>query len=276
MGQESLSVFPSERARGTKRPPLFVPTHVSANHVANHVDENDAPLRALFGAIETAPHVQPAPTPARAPAPPIKLSSGSRVGIALAATIILGLAGLAVLPPANSAPPETSVPSGDPVSPPLPLVQTATHQTSSAVQAPVVAPASIVATPPAVVPPPAVAPTAVKIAPRVAAQVGSRARASAIAPASAGAPAVVAARPIAGARAFAGTLIVDSVPQGATVLINQRNAGVTPLRLQNHPAGSYAVRVELNGFERSTAVVRVAAETTTRINPTLRLTPSAR
>ena len=73
-----------------------------------------------------------------------------------------------------------------------------------------------------------------------------------------------------GAPGFNGTLIVESVPAGATVLINQRPAGVTPLRLPNYPAGSYAVWVEREGFQRWTAGVRVPADTTTLVNPILR------
>ena len=40
------------------------------------------------------------------------------------------------------------------------------------------------------------------------------------------------------APAFTGILIVDSVPRGAAVLMNQKPLGVTPLRLPAQPAGS--------------------------------------
>ena len=263
MGQESLSFFPSERERGTKPPP---PRVVPVQSSPGDVDDGDARLRALFGAIETTPPRRPAPAPA--PAPRAKIASGTRIGAALAAAAILGLAGLTMLQPANSAPPETSVPSAAQIPPPMPVVESADRQSSQSVDGLAAAPS------PAVLPPTA-PPPAVEIAPRAAPQVAPqtvpRARASA------SVPRVLPKAPAsAGAGAFAGTLVVDSVPQGATVLINQRNAGVTPLRLPNHPAGSYAVWVELDGFQRSTAVVRVAASTTTRVNPTLRLAPSAR
>jgi hypothetical protein len=68
---------------------------------------------------------------------------------------------------------------------------------------------------------------------------------------------------------FKGHLVVDSVPTGATVLINQRPAGTTPLRVTDYPAGSYAVWVEREGYERWTAGVLVQADKTTRIRPVL-------
>jgi len=68
---------------------------------------------------------------------------------------------------------------------------------------------------------------------------------------------------------FKGHLVVDSVPTGATVLINQRPAGTTPLHVTDYPAGSYAVWVEREGYERWTAGVLVQADKTTRIRPML-------
>ena len=75
---------------------------------------------------------------------------------------------------------------------------------------------------------------------------------------------------------FKGHLVVDSVPTGATVLINQRSAGTTPLNLADHPAGSYAVWVELPGYERWTAAVRVQANRTTNVRPLLSASTPAR
>ena len=72
---------------------------------------------------------------------------------------------------------------------------------------------------------------------------------------------------------FTGELVVDSVPAGATVLINQRPVGTTPLRLTDYPAGSYAVWVERDGYQRWTAGVRVQAKTTTHIRPLLSSKP---
>ena len=73
---------------------------------------------------------------------------------------------------------------------------------------------------------------------------------------------------------FRGHFVVDSVPTGATVLINQRPAGTTPLHLADYPAGSYAVWVELDGYERWTAAVRVQANRTTTVRPLLLSAPA--
>ena len=73
---------------------------------------------------------------------------------------------------------------------------------------------------------------------------------------------------------YKGDFVVDSVPAGATVLINQRPAGTTPLHLEDYPAGSYAVWVELEGYERWTAAIRVQANRTTNIRPLLSSTPT--
>jgi hypothetical protein len=75
---------------------------------------------------------------------------------------------------------------------------------------------------------------------------------------------------VATARTFTGVLIIESVPPGATVLMNLKPVGVTPLHLTAHPAGSYAIRLEREGFERWTAGIRVTADTTTHINPVLK------
>ena len=68
---------------------------------------------------------------------------------------------------------------------------------------------------------------------------------------------------------FKGHLVIDSVPTGATVLINQRPAGTTPLHVTEHPTGSYAVWIEREGYQRWTAGVLVQADKTTRIRPVL-------
>ncbi|HKY21580.1 MAG TPA: PEGA domain-containing protein [Vicinamibacterales bacterium] len=69
---------------------------------------------------------------------------------------------------------------------------------------------------------------------------------------------------------FKGHLIVDSEPPGATVLVNQRPVGVTPLDLGPHPTGSYAVWVQHEGYERWTAGVLVPASKVTRVKAELR------
>jgi len=68
---------------------------------------------------------------------------------------------------------------------------------------------------------------------------------------------------------FQGRLIVDSNPQGATVLINQRAVGVTPLDLPRYRAASYAVWVEREGYARWSAAVLVPADKVTRLKAQL-------
>ncbi len=68
---------------------------------------------------------------------------------------------------------------------------------------------------------------------------------------------------------FRGRLIVDSEPRGATVLINQEKAGVTPLDLSRYPAASYAVWVEHPGYRRWSAGVLVPANRVTRVKARL-------
>jgi hypothetical protein len=69
---------------------------------------------------------------------------------------------------------------------------------------------------------------------------------------------------------FAGTLSITSVPSGASVSINGKPAGVTPLRLPRQRAGSLAVQVAHDGFERWSAAVLVPADQLTQVTAKLR------
>jgi PEGA domain len=69
---------------------------------------------------------------------------------------------------------------------------------------------------------------------------------------------------------FVGTLSISSVPSGASVSINGKAAGVTPLRLPRQPAGSLAVQIAQDGFERWSAAVRVPADQLTQVTARLR------
>lgn len=71
-------------------------------------------------------------------------------------------------------------------------------------------------------------------------------------------------------RVFVGTLSIASVPPGATVAINGKRAGVTPLKLSGHRAGSSAVQISQEGFERWSASVRVPADRVTEVDARLR------
>jgi serine/threonine protein kinase len=66
-----------------------------------------------------------------------------------------------------------------------------------------------------------------------------------------------------------GTLFVDSRPQGAKVMVNGKPAGVTPLRLNEQPVGSYEVRLELADHQPWTATTRVVGGETARVTGSL-------
>jgi len=70
---------------------------------------------------------------------------------------------------------------------------------------------------------------------------------------------------------FRGSLVVNSRPSGALVLLNGRSVGRTPLVLRNQPAGSRAVRVDLDGYEPWSSAVQVVADTETRLRAELRM-----
>lgn len=60
---------------------------------------------------------------------------------------------------------------------------------------------------------------------------------------------------------YRGSLAVNSSPNGASVFVNGFPVGITPLVLNDVPAGSRVVRVEMDGYERWTSAVRVVANT---------------
>jgi hypothetical protein len=62
-----------------------------------------------------------------------------------------------------------------------------------------------------------------------------------------------------------GSLFVDSRPQGAKVILNGKPAGVTPLRLNDQPAGNYEVRLELADHQPWTAATRIVGGETARV-----------
>jgi ferritin-like metal-binding protein YciE len=69
---------------------------------------------------------------------------------------------------------------------------------------------------------------------------------------------------------FVGDLSITSIPRGARVLVNGRAVGVTPLTLREQRAGSVAVQIASEGFERWTASVQIPAGRVTNIAATLR------
>jgi protein kinase-like protein/PEGA domain-containing protein len=94
-------------------------------------------------------------------------------------------------------------------------------------------------------------------------------RTSAAAPKPAArAPAAAATKPGAAAAkptAKTGEIFVDSRPQGATVLVDGKAVGVTPLRLTSQPAGSHTVRLELADHQPWTSTATVIGGQTARV-----------
>jgi hypothetical protein len=67
-------------------------------------------------------------------------------------------------------------------------------------------------------------------------------------------------RPAAAARPlFPGSLVVRSRPAGASVFLNGRFVGTTPLTLRDQSAGSRAVRVTLDGYDPWTTAAQIVA-----------------
>lgn len=67
-----------------------------------------------------------------------------------------------------------------------------------------------------------------------------------------------------------GSLAVSSSPPGAQVFVNGVAVGVTPLVLDSVPIGSRVVRIELEGHERWSSVVRIVANEQTMAAASLR------
>jgi hypothetical protein len=83
---------------------------------------------------------------------------------------------------------------------------------------------------------------------------------------------VRAAKDGAAGQQFVGDLAIESQPAGATVLLNQRPVGKTPVLLTSVRTGSYVLWIEREGYNRWTAAVLVSAVNQTRINAKLERT----
>jgi hypothetical protein len=68
---------------------------------------------------------------------------------------------------------------------------------------------------------------------------------------------------------FTGWLVIDSRPTGAHVFLDGRQIGTTPLSIGEVAAGEHAVRLELDGYRRWTASVRVVTGERNRITASL-------
>jgi PEGA domain-containing protein len=68
---------------------------------------------------------------------------------------------------------------------------------------------------------------------------------------------------------YTGSIYVDSRPRGATVLIDGRNVGQTPLSLPGVPIGSHVVKIEMTGKQPWSATTRVTAGAMARVTGSL-------
>ena len=71
------------------------------------------------------------------------------------------------------------------------------------------------------------------------------------------------------ASGYRGTLIVTSKPRGASVFVNGKLKGQTPLVLRGQSAGSRAVRLDLDGYAAWSRGVQVVADQSTTIDARL-------
>jgi hypothetical protein len=71
------------------------------------------------------------------------------------------------------------------------------------------------------------------------------------------------------ADAFTGSLYVDSRPRGATVFLDGKNVGQTPLSIPQVAIGAHVVRLEMTGKRTWTSSTRVVAGETARVTGSL-------
>jgi hypothetical protein len=74
--------------------------------------------------------------------------------------------------------------------------------------------------------------------------------------------------PASGSR-FIGGLTVVSRPPGASVFLDGKNLGTTPLSVPGIAAGSHAIRLEYDGYHRWTSAIRVVANEQNRVTASL-------
>jgi hypothetical protein len=72
---------------------------------------------------------------------------------------------------------------------------------------------------------------------------------------------------------FVGTLSIRSAPDNAEVHIDRERVGETPLELRRLRAGSHAIWIEHEGYQRWTAGVNVPADERTQVTVTLQAEP---
>jgi serine/threonine-protein kinase len=70
-----------------------------------------------------------------------------------------------------------------------------------------------------------------------------------------------------------GTLVIDSNPPGATIIVSKKTIGVTPKTLTNKNAGRYTVLLKKEGYEDYSETVRVTQDKTTTLTAQLKEIP---
>jgi hypothetical protein len=75
-------------------------------------------------------------------------------------------------------------------------------------------------------------------------------------------------------QSFVGSVLVESRPSGATVFLDGKNIGVTPLSVPDVPVGSHVVRLELAGHQRWSASTRVVSGERVRVAASLEEVPA--
>jgi hypothetical protein len=68
---------------------------------------------------------------------------------------------------------------------------------------------------------------------------------------------------------YTGSLFVDSRPRGATVIVDGRSIGQTPVMLPNLAVGAHVVRIEMSGKKPWTSSTRVASGEIARVTGSL-------
>jgi serine/threonine protein kinase len=75
-------------------------------------------------------------------------------------------------------------------------------------------------------------------------------------------------------QSFVGSVLVESRPSGATVFLDGKNIGVTPLSVPDVPVGSHVVRLELAGHQRWSTSTRVVSGERVRVAASLEEVPA--
>jgi hypothetical protein len=88
------------------------------------------------------------------------------------------------------------------------------------------------------------------------------------APSAAAAPGT-APPPAATIERYTGSLVVESLPAGATVFLDNKAVGRTPLALNGVNAGAHVVRLERDGYHRWSRAIRVVATERNRVTASL-------